>query len=792
MLLYTILLLLYFISISLQRRLLPQRDYEHNNYFLVELDTSSSEKPLLDFIKKYKSDYVFDHQLPIDNYYVFKINKTHRHNSFLVDLASNNFAHSFNRKSGFDDLYNDFINNHALKSVHLLPPKRLQKRRPVQVDPAELDAISRARRNQLIEPAKQKLEEVASKLNINDPTFGHQWHLINTISLGNDINIADLWLEGKFGEGIVTAVVDDGLDSTSEDLRDNFNFEGSWDFNDNSPLPLPRLFDDSHGTKCAGEVSAVKNNFCGIGVAFKSQVSGIRILSGSLTDADEAAAMVYGLDINDIYSCSWGPTDNGKTLSEPHPIVKEAILKGVIEGRDSKGALYVFASGNGAKFDDSCNFDGYTNSIYTITVGAIDYKGSHPDYSEGCSALMVVSYSSGSGVYIHTTDINQQCSSMDHGGTSAAAPLASAIYALVLEANPELTWRDVQYITVLTAVPINEDDGSYQTTSIGRKYSPKYGYGKLDATKMVHFAEEWKNVKPQAWYYSDLIIVTETITYDKKVIESSVFVSEEDLKLANLERVEHAAVKVNIKSSYRGAVGMRLISPEGVISDLATFRKLDDASTGFRDWTFMSVAHWGESGVGEWKVEVFGEADITFVDWQLRLFGESIDAGKTTKFSLRTDYADVQRELKNQNPANDQPKSSSTTETIKYISSSFKVSEYEVLPVSSIKSPLPEPSTESSQQSSSELSSSSPTTTATKSLSSSSSALSSSSILSTLATVSVLSSLAISSTPILSSSISEPPTFTLSSSISEPSSLSVLTSISLAIAIFLTIFFIVR
>ena len=59
---------------------------------------------------------------------------------------------------------------------------------------------------------------------------------------------------------------------------------------------------------------------------------------------------------------------------------------------------------------------------------------------------------------------------------------------------------------------INEEDGNYQTTALNRKYSHKYGYGKTDAYKMVHFAETWVNVKPQAWYYSDIIEVNQTIT----------------------------------------------------------------------------------------------------------------------------------------------------------------------------------------------------------------------------------------------------------------------------------------
>jgi len=41
-----------------------------------------------------------------------------------------------------------------------------------------------------------------------------------------------------------------------------------------------------------------------------------------------------------------------------------------------------------------------------------------------------------------------------HSGTSAAAPLAAGLIALILEARPCLTWRDVQHIIVFTAVKV--------------------------------------------------------------------------------------------------------------------------------------------------------------------------------------------------------------------------------------------------------------------------------------------------------------------------------------------------
>jgi kexin len=160
------------------------------------------------------------------------------------------------------------------------------------------------------------------------------------------------------------------------------------------------LFDDHHGTRCAGQIAAVKNNVCGVGIAYNSKVAGIRILSGPITDVDEAASLNYGFQNTSIFSCSWGPPDDGKSMEAPAYIIQKAIVNGIQNGRGGKGSVFVFASGNGAALGDQCNFDGYTNSIYSVTVAAVDAKGLHPYYSEACAANMVVAYSSGSGNHI--------------------------------------------------------------------------------------------------------------------------------------------------------------------------------------------------------------------------------------------------------------------------------------------------------------------------------------------------------------------------------------------------------
>ena len=169
--------------------------------------------------------------------------------------------------------------------------------------------------------------------------------------------------------------------------------EGSYDFNFKKPSPMPSLKEDIHGTRCAGEIAAAPNTACGVGVAYRAKIAGERILSGDVTDAIEASALSFAWDKNHIYSNSWGPWDNGGTVEGPGTLCKKAFEDGTQKGRGGLGSIFVFASGNGGS-GDNCNFDGYTNSIYTLSVGSIDRHNKMPGYQEPCSAQLAVTYSS--------------------------------------------------------------------------------------------------------------------------------------------------------------------------------------------------------------------------------------------------------------------------------------------------------------------------------------------------------------------------------------------------------------
>ncbi|XP_074060682.1 proprotein convertase subtilisin/kexin type 4 isoform X4 [Macrotis lagotis] len=272
-----------------------------------------------------------------------------------------------------------------------------------------------------------------------DPWFSRQWYMNKEVH--PDLNILEAWKKGYTGQGVVVSILDDGIEKDHPDLQANYDQLASYDFNDNDPDPQPRytLMDDNrHGTRCAGEVAAVANNeICGVGVAYKAKIGGVRMLDGSITDIVEAQSLSLQPQHIHIYSASWGPEDDGRTVDGPGVLTQEAFSQGVNTGRSNLGTLFVWASGNGGLHYDNCNCDGYTNSIHTLSVGSTTQHGLVPWYSEACASTLTTTFSSGlsNDQQIVTTDLHHKCTDK-HTGTSASAPLAAGMIALALEAKP--------------------------------------------------------------------------------------------------------------------------------------------------------------------------------------------------------------------------------------------------------------------------------------------------------------------------------------------------------------------
>ncbi|RMZ95834.1 furin-like protease isoform 1-CRR isoform X1 [Brachionus plicatilis] len=459
-------------------------------------------------------------------------------------------------------------------------------------------------------------------VDFNDPQWSLQWYINDGCEQGFHLNITKAWSLGYTGKGVVLSIIDDGLERKNFELAENYDALASYDLNDDDSDPEPRYEssnENKHGTRCAGEIAAKSNNsFCGVGVAYDSRIGGIRLLDGKITDRLEAEALAFNINYIDIFSASWGPLDDGKTVDGPGVLSRRAFKNGIRYGRAGKGTVYVWAAGNGGRLDDNCNCDGYTSSIYTITIGSINQDGEMSVFSEKCSSILASTFSSGK---VHqngiiTSDLHNRCTRR-HTGTSASAPIGAGIIALALEANRNLTWRDVQYLIVLTSKPYKLASDDWTKNGIGRFVSHKFGYGLMNAGNMVEMALKWPNVGQQ------LKCVSLKLDLSKIPKKSVQLFSLEYSKCKNINYIEHVLARLTLSSGVRGKLKINLISPTGTRSNLLDFRKHDFSHYGFKSWPFMSVHYWGEKPDGLWYLEILNKSNFdAFLDeWKLVIYG---------------------------------------------------------------------------------------------------------------------------------------------------------------------------
>ncbi|VVD04241.1 unnamed protein product [Leptidea sinapis] len=170
---------------------------------------------------------------------------------------------------------------------------------------------------------------IAAPILFPDPLYKEQWYLNGGAKDGLDMNVAPAWQKGYTGKGVVVSILDDGIQTNHPDLAQNYDRLASTDINGNDDDPMPQdNGDNKHGTRCAGEVAAVAyNQYCGVGVAYNASVGGVRMLDGVVNDAVEARALGLNPDHIDIYSASWGPEDDGKTVDGPGPLARSVHLR---------------------------------------------------------------------------------------------------------------------------------------------------------------------------------------------------------------------------------------------------------------------------------------------------------------------------------------------------------------------------------------------------------------------------------------------------------------------------------
>ncbi len=473
----------------------------------------------------------------------------------------------------------------------------------------------------------------------DDPLFTDQWHLENTGqgggTPGEDVDITAVWDIYKASGNEVIAIIDDGVEISHEDLSANIIAGKSWDYVDENSDPSPGT-DDDHGTACAG--IAAGRGFNGLGITGSAPAAGLvgyRLL-GAESGWNVANAFTLNNDVVDIYSNSWGPYDDPPHLEGPGPLTEDALAGGVIDGRGGLGSVYVFAGGNGQSYGDNSNSDGFANSRYTIAVAASTNSGGQAYYSEKGSNILVNAPSKGGSLSITTTDrTGAEGYSSDNytdsfGGTSASAPLVSGIIALMLEANPNLTWRDVQHILIETADQNDPTDSDWTANGAGYLINHKYGFGRINAAKAVNESLSWTSADTE-------VSVQESSSPSLPIPDNNSTGVTDTINIPDEINIEFVEIYFSASDHIRWAdLEITLTSPEGTKSVLAETNTKDVDDTPYDNWRFGSVRHFGEFSQGDWRLTVkdgFLGNSGTFQSWTLKLYGASIGTGDWLKFS---------------------------------------------------------------------------------------------------------------------------------------------------------------
>ncbi len=525
---------------------------------------------------------------------------------------------------------------------------------------------------------------------VGDPLYDSQWHLKNNgqssfasnggVS-GVDLNLQKSIEENITGRGVVVAVSDSGLELTHPDLQNKL-FDYHKDYNDGASNylgdPTSSSARGDHGTSVAGIIAAEGwNGIGGRGIAPGALVSGLNYVSST-------QAQVFQLDQAtgpySIFNYSYGY--NFYPSSFPWvDTYQEQLLFGYTTGRGRLGSVYVKSAGNeyrvcdsdygdtfpingGICYQHSANIDPENNTIPMIVVGALNANGHKSSYSSVGSSLWISAFGGefgSSNPAIVTTDqagcnkgysrsnvttsnfmkgddeLNEDCDyTHTFNGTSSAAPMVSGVIALMLEANPSLTAREVKYILAVTADKItdpnftgrppheNSDffslsghtyEQGWVTNNAGFSFHNHFGFGKVNADRAVAAAK----VVSLGW--GDLVHLNKDFdnpdyqnSTNRAIPDESAVGTSSTISIGESLYIESVQVKLNITHGRPGDLGIELTSPRGTKSILLNINNsfqvaLDDNGSpewvaDLTDMVLSSNAFYGENSQGTWTLRV--------------------------------------------------------------------------------------------------------------------------------------------------------------------------------------------
>ena len=543
-----------------------------------------------------------------------------------------------------------------------------------------------------------------------DPLLSQAWHLKNTGQsgfsagvgiAGEDINLADLHELGYTGKGVVVAVSDSGVELTHEDMANNTVLSKSRDYTRASMpwegfAPQPENAQDGHGTVVMGVIGAQMNNGVGLrGVAPLATLYGFNYIISNqsrIKGADQAT----GDDIA-VFNYSYGRSTCANFQEDS--LLTAALRQGVEKQRNGLGSVYVASAGNDfvgrlnscfrsqdpARNEELSNtfFFGNANRNpskaypYVLAIGSLAATGQRAWYStpgsnvwvsapggdtgsstnrmpgilsvdrEGCTNGYARSDSGSVFDNGQDTANNPNCNYYSAAqGTSFSSPVTAGVVALILQAQPALSWRDVKHILASTATQVHATHTSsdhpleagrlaghtyrrgWTTNAAGYKFHNWYGFGRVNAKSAVEMARKYRMGLPP-------LIETKTRTTSRYYYESTVtsgdipdgsptgFTDTLAVSNHNLE-IEAIRVEVSFTHPFVSDIGIELTSPSGTVAQLMLINSGILSLTESNTFVFLANNFYGERTQGDWQLKIIdGKTEQTgqLNSWKMHFYG---------------------------------------------------------------------------------------------------------------------------------------------------------------------------
>lgn len=329
----------------------------------------------------------------------------------------------------------------------------------------------------------------------NDPQATNQWYL-------SKIGMPTVWDRVKGNSCIQVAIIDSGIDIAHEDIgKGTDNYDNLWRnigedqwADPNNPATGNGIDDDgnglvddwrgwdfvssnndvrspnnTHGTIVSGIVSAKLHNNKGIaGIGGGNNSRGLELMMLGVGDINPSSAAV---DDAILYAIQKGADVIQMSLI----VDQNSAIDNAIQTAINNGIPVICAAGN-----QNTAVSYPANNPNVIAVGATDINDVKATFSNFGPELFI----SAPGFGIVSTQLNNTYNQAS--GTSFAAPIASAIVALLKCVNPNLNVQQIKDILRNTADKVGGENYNYNPSKPG--HSLGLGYGRINASAAINAA----------------------------------------------------------------------------------------------------------------------------------------------------------------------------------------------------------------------------------------------------------------------------------------------------------------